>query len=56
MKESSAKIVMSEHELRKHLSDFGLRLIRSFMKDRHEEVKHLAETALEMKMTSPTIH
>lgn len=56
MDQSSAKITIPEHELRKHLSNFGLRLIKSFMKDRHEEIRNLTQTAMEIKLTKPTIH
>jgi len=56
MEESKARITISEHELRKHMSTFGLYLIRSFMKDRHEEMRNLTEAALEISREKPTIH
>jgi len=53
---SNATIVMPEHEIRKYLADFGLKLIRQFMKDRHNEVKQLIDAAQEISQSKPTIH
>jgi len=53
---SKATIVMPEYELRKYLSDFGLKLIKDFMKTRHEEVKMLVTAAQEINIEKPTIH